>query len=376
MSVYLDYAATTPLYPEVVHQMSEVLLHAFGNPSSTHQAGRKAKTLLEQSRKKIAGLLGCQAKDLIFTSGATEANNWILTSAVHRLGIKRIITSRIEHPSVVECVASLAELSDVQTDYVSLTSSGHIDLSHLEQLLSDPKTTLVSLMYINNEVGTIADLGAIGTICRKYDALFHSDMVQAVGKWNINLAQIPVDFAVGSAHKFHGPKGVGFVYVKPGRTLGSLTHGGAQEKGYRAGTESLHNIAGMASALEIILARQESNTAHVREIKSYAVSRLTEHFSDMWINGGYEQTSPYILNIGLNWPESKTAMLAFQLDLKGIAISRGSACQSGSSAPSHVLAQMLTEDRQRQPNLRLSFSAFTQKSDIDALVAALLELAP
>lgn len=374
-AVYLDNASTTPIYPQVVKRMSEVLSHTFGNPSSTYGMGREAKSLLEQSRKTIARVLGCDAKELLFTSGATEGNNWILTRAVNTFGIERIITSAIEHPSVLECITHLKHSRPVQVEYVSLTPEGHIDIAHVERLLKVQAKTLLCLMHVNNEIGAVTDAHAVARLSREHGAYFHSDMVQSVGKIPFSLHDIGLDFAVGSAHKFHGPKGVGFIYVKSGHALDSWTFGGAQEKGHRAGTESVHNIAGMASALEIIDERREENAVHLAKIKAYAIDRLSEHF-EMGINGGVINTSSAILNVQLDWPEQKTAMLAFQLDLKGIAISRGSACQSGSNAPSHVLSAILPTAQQRKPNLRLSFSAWTQQADIDALINALLALAP
>ena len=367
--IYLDNAATTPLRHEVIAEMTQVLQNDFGNPSSTHSFGRSAKNILESSRKSIAKILGCAAQELIFTTNATEASNWILTSAVKDLKIQRIITSKIEHHATLYTVKNLQQQYGIEVDYVKILPSGAVDATHLVDLLSKSPNTLVSLMQVNNEIGTVLDIEKIGRICHQHHALFHCDSVQAVGKTEYNLQDIPVDFIVASAHKFHGPKGIGFAYVKKGIVLQPLLFGGEQEKGLRAGTEAVHQVAGMAKALELSYTHLESERNYITELKNYCITELQTHFPEIKING--EVTFYNILNVLLPFSEEKTAMILFNLDMKGIAVSRGSACQSGSVKPSHVLAEILAEEDLKKPSLRISFSHYNTKEDIDALIDGL-----
>nr|WP_294788866.1 cysteine desulfurase family protein [uncultured Flavobacterium sp.] len=368
--VYLDNASTTAIRPEVVQEMTKVMLEDFGNPSSTHSFGRNGKTILELSRKSIAKHLNCTAQEIIFTSGGTEADNWTLRSAVEDLKIERIITSKIEHHAVLHTVWVLQEEYNIQVDYVNINTDGSLDLTHLSNLLSDEKKTLVSLMHVNNETGTILDLDRVGVICKQYNALFHSDTVQSIGKTEFNLQKIPVDFIVASAHKFHGPKGIGFAFVRKNSGLQPLFFGGEQEKGLRAGTEAVHQIAGMAKALSISYEKLEEERAYILGIKNYLIEQLEIHFPDFRINGKKDDFYN-IINIILPFSSDKTSMLLFSLDMKGIAVSRGSACQSGSIKPSHVLNEMLSEADLKLPNLRISFSHYNTKEDIDWLIESL-----
>ncbi|UMY65231.1 MULTISPECIES: cysteine desulfurase family protein [unclassified Flavobacterium] len=368
-NVYLDNAATTPLRPEVISEMMTVLSADYGNPSSSHSFGRGARALLERSRKAIAKALNCQASELIFTSGATEANNWILMCAVRDLGIRRIITTRVEHHAVLHAVEQLERNSGIRVDFLKVDVDGRIDLVELETLLADPIPTLVSLMHVNNETGVVLDLQAVGTLCRSHHVLFHSDTVQSVGKTELDLQALPVDFIVASAHKFHGPKGVGFAFVRKGPALHAMFYGGEQEKGLRPGTESVHNVAGMATALTMSLEHLQEEREAICRLKEYAWERLTTQFPGTRQNGA--DTFYNILNVTLPLPESKTPLLLFALDMKGIAVSRGSACQSGSARPSHVLAEMLDDATLARPSLRISFSHYNTTSDIDALIDAL-----
>lgn len=367
--IYLDNAATTPLREEVITEMIQVLQNDFGNPSSTHSFGRSSKTILETSRKSIAKLMGCAAQELIFTSNATEATNWILTSAVKDLKINRIITSKIEHHATLFAVKHLKQHYNIEVDYVNILPSGVIDMTHLVNLLSKEAHTLVTLMQVNNEIGTVLDIEKTGRICHQHQALFHCDTVQSIGKTEFNLHELPVDFIVASAHKFHGPKGIGFAYVKKGIALQPLLFGGEQEKGLRAGTEAVHQVAGMAKALELSYQHLESERNYISELKKYCISQLETQFPEIKING--EASFYNILNILLPFSEEKTAMILFNLDMKGIAVSRGSACQSGSAKPSHVLAEILAEDDLKKPSLRISFSHNNTKEDIDALILEL-----
>ena len=396
--VYLDNASTTQLRPEVIQEMTKVLAEDYGNPSSTHSLGRNAKSILELSRKSIAKQLNSAAQEIIFTSCGTEANNWILRSAVKDLKVKRIITSKIEHHAVLYTVLALQKEFDIQVDYVAVKPNGEIDITDLVDLLSqethikrkissdemkkwvpdnqnlnnssEETKTLVSLMHVNNEIGTILDLDKVGRICKQHNALFHSDTVQSVGKIEMDLQHLPIDFITASAHKFHGPKGVGFAYVKKNSGLQPLFFGGEQEKGLRAGTEAIHQIAGMAKALELSYTNLVTERKHIFDLKNYLINQLEVEFPAFEINGNQDGIYT-VLNILLPFSDDKTAMILFYLDMKGIAVSRGSACQSGSIKPSHVLAEMLSNEDLKKPSLRISFSHFNTKEDIDLLIEAL-----
>lgn len=368
--VYLDNASTTAIRPEVIQEMTKIMMEDYGNPSSTHSFGRNAKSILELSRKSIAKQLNGTAQEIIFTSCGTEANNWILRSAVKDLKVQRIITSKIEHHAVLYSVLALQSEYGIQVDYVAVKPNGEIDITDLVELLSQDKKTLVSLMHVNNETGTILDLNRVGLICQEHNVLFHSDTVQSIGKTAIDLQKIPINFIVASAHKFHGPKGVGFAFIRKNSGLQPLFFGGEQEKGLRAGTEALHQIAGMAKALELSCTNLEVERNHITELKSYLITQLEIEFPAFAINGSADGFYN-ILNVLLPFSEDKTAMILFHLDMKGIAVSRGSACQSGSVKPSHVLAEMLSNEDLKKPSLRISLSHYNSKEDIDLLIEAL-----
>ncbi|KQB43984.1 Cysteine desulfurase [Flavobacterium daejeonense] len=368
--IYLDNASTTAIRPEVIQEMTKVLAEDYGNPSSTHSFGRNAKNILELSRKSIAKQLNISAQEIVFTSGGTEANNWILRSAVKDLKVKRIISSKIEHHAVLLAITALQKEFGIQVDYVNVLADGSIDLTHLSELLNQEVKTLVSLMHVNNEIGTILDLERVSLICKQFNAFFHSDTVQSTGKMPLDLQKLPVDFILASAHKFHGPKGVGFAFVRKNSALQPLFFGGEQEKGLRAGTEAVHQIAGMAKALELSYAHLDSEKEQISQLKNYLIEQLENTFPGVAFNG--TKDSFYnILNVLLPFSEDKTAMILFHLDMRGIAVSRGSACQSGSIRPSHVLAEILSEDLVKKPSLRISLSHFNTKEDIDGLIEAL-----
>ena len=367
--IYLDSAATTSIRQEVIQEMVNVMQNDFGNPSSTHSFGRSAKTILETSRKSIAKILGCNAQEIIFTSNATEATNCILKSAVRDLKVQRIITTKIEHHATLYTVRFLKKQYGIEVDFVNILPNGAIDVSHLVQLLDKDLKTLVTLMHVNNEIGTVLDIEKIGRICHQHNALFHCDTVQSVGKTEINLHEILVDFIVASAHKFHGPKGTGFAYVKKGIILQPFLYGGEQEKGLRAGTEAVHQVAGMAKALELSYQDLNSERNYISNLKIYCETQLKTNFPDIKING--TDTFYNILNVLLPFSEEKTAMILFNLDMKGIAVSRGSACQSGSVKPSHVLAEILQDEDLKKPSLRISFSHYNTNEDVDALIDGL-----
>ncbi|MFT4983249.1 MAG: cysteine desulfurase [Flavobacterium sp.] len=368
--IYLDNASTTAIRPEVIQEMAQVMAADFGNPSSTHSFGRNAKSVLELSRKSIAKHLNASAQEIIFTSCGTEANNWILRSAVADLKVKRIITSKIEHHAVLYTVQALQKEFGLQVDYVAIKPNGEIDVTNLVELLAENHKTLVSLMHVNNEIGTVLDLDRIVPICKQYNALLHSDTVQSIGKKEIDLKELPIDFLVASAHKFHGPKGVGFAFVRKNSGLQPLFFGGEQEKGLRPGTEAVHQIAGMAKALELSYENLEAERVQISELKKYLEERLAIDFPQSTINGSKDGFYN-MLNVLLPFSEEKTAMILFNLDMKGIAVSRGSACQSGSIRASHVLSEMLSDEDLRRPSLRISLSHYNSKEDIDILMDAL-----
>ncbi|WP_257209889.1 cysteine desulfurase family protein, partial [Flavobacterium psychrophilum] len=366
--VYLDNAATTQLRPEVIAEMTQVLMNDYGNPSSTHALGRHSKNLVELSRKIIAKNINCTAQEIIFTSCGTEANNFIIQSCFRDLKIERIITSKIEHHAVLHTVQILQKSYNIRIDYVNILPSGEIDLVHLSDLLSIEGKTLVSLMHVNNEIGTILNLNRVAKICKQYQAYFHTDTVQSIGKTAFNLQETPIDFLVASAHKFHGPKGVGFAFIRKGILLNPILLGGEQEKGMRAGTECVHNIVGMAKALELSYLHLDEEEKYILKLKEYTISQLKSHFPEIKFNGNPEETFYNILNIILPFSEEKTSMILFNLDMKGIAVSRGSACQSGSVKPSHVLAEILSKEDLKKPSLRISFSHYNTLEDIDYLI--------
>ncbi|THD33754.1 cysteine desulfurase family protein [uncultured Flavobacterium sp.] len=368
--VYLDNASTTALRPEVIQEITHVLQEEYGNPSSTHSFGRSAKNILESSRKLIAKQLNASAQEIIFTSGGTEANNWILRSAIKDLKVKRIITSKIEHHAVLNTVLALQAEYGVEVDFVNLNSKGEADINHLVELLSQDKPTLVALMHVNNETGTVLDIEKVARLCKQYNALFHSDTVQSVGKTEIDLQKTEVDFIVASAHKFHGPKGIGFAFIRKNPGINPMIFGGEQEKGLRAGTEGVHNIAGMAKALEVSYENLEVERKYIQNLKDYFVGKLKIDFPNFKINGNPEGFYN-IINVLFPFSDEKTAMILFSLDMKGIAVSRGSACQSGSIKPSHVLKEMLSDEDLKKPSLRISFSHFNTSEDIDLLIEAL-----
>ena len=377
MNVYFDNAATTKIRDEVIDNMSNVLKDCFGNPSSTHSYGRSAKSYIETSRKSIAKILNCDPGEIIFNSGGTESDNSILKCAVKDLDVKHIISSKIEHHAITHTLDEL-KIQGVNVNYVKLSENGNVDIDNLEYLLSsndEPK--LVTLMYINNEIGNILDVKYVSDLCQKYNSFFHTDAVQAVGHYKIDLKSINIDFLSSAAHKFHGPKGVGFTYINKSTKIKSFICGGPQERGLRAGTESVHNIVGMTKALEIAVENMEKEAKYVLSIKEYMIKSLRKLFPDIQFNGesGDIKNSTYtILNVCLPISNDKAAMLDFNLDLKGIACSRGSACQSGSSEGSHVLNEIQSEDQKKFPSVRFSFSHNNKIEEVDYLIDTLKEL--
>ncbi|MDT0644784.1 cysteine desulfurase family protein [Zunongwangia sp. F363] len=375
--VYLDSAATTQMREEVIVRMSSVMRENYGNPSSTHSYGRSSKSLIEQARKTVASYLNVQASEIVFTSGGTEADNLVLNSAVRDLGVKRIVTSRIEHHAVLHTVEQLQKNYNIQVDYVKLDENGAIVLEDLERLLSSSEgKTLVSLMHVNNEIGNKIDLKHVAEICKNHAALFHSDTVQSVGHYELDFKEIPVDFTAASAHKFHGPKGVGFAFIRKNSGLKPLIFGGEQERGHRAGTESVHNIVGLEESLKLSYKNLQQEKDYVSGLKSYFINSLQEKIPGVKFNGNCaepEKSTYTLINVCLPVSAEKALMLLFQLDLKGISCSKGSACQSGSDKGSHVLSAFLSEEDLAKPSIRFSLSVFNTKEEIDYVVAALKE---
>jgi len=375
--VYLDNAATTQIRQEVLEDIQAALSKVYGNPSSTHGFGRTAKTGIEQARKTVAGYLNAKPSEIVFTSGGTEADNMILRGAVRDLGVKTIICSRIEHHAVLHTAEELVREYGINLAFAELDSFGNPDPSHLESLLSkDDSKKLVSLMHINNEIGNILDLEAISGICKKHNALFHSDTVQSIGHFRWDVREAGVDFLTAAAHKFHGPKGVGFAYIRRETGLKPLIFGGSQERGHRAGTEALHNIIGLETAMVSAYTNLDEERGYIAGLKAYFVKKLKENLSGVRFNGysaDPEKSTYTLVNVCLPFDEEKAMMLLFHLDLKGIACSRGSACQSGSNEGSHVLQEILSEDDLRKPSLRFSFSKFNTIEELDYTIGVLKE---
>ncbi|MFT4575135.1 MAG: cysteine desulfurase [Polaribacter sp.] len=374
--IYLDNAATTPIDQEVIDVMCQSMLNNNGNPSSIHQFGRRAKASVETARKNIAKHFNVTATEIIFTAGGTEADNLILQNAVTNLGVEVIITSKIEHHAVLHTCGYLKKTHQTEIACVHVDANGDIDLKDLEVVLERyaDKKCLVSLMYVNNEIGNLLPLDLVSNICKKHKALFHSDTVQAIGHYPIDLQKIDIDFIAASAHKFHGPKGVGFAYFKKGFGIQPMLHGGNQEKGARSSTENVHSILGMEKALDIAIQNIESDTKQLTGLKSYFISELNLNFPNVGFNGHSSNVTKSSYTILSTRFSNANDLLLFTLDLNGIAVSGGSACQSGSSKGSHVLDEILSESDANDISVRFSFSKNTTKEEIDFTLLKLKEL--
>lgn len=374
--IYLDNAATTPLLEEVIQAMVDSMRTQYGNPSSTHSIGQEAKSKIEAVRRQVADTLKVQPGEIIFTSCGTESNNMIIKSCVENLGVERIITSPLEHKCVAETCLEMKNRKGIEIVYLRPDKSGALDMAQLEQhLKNSSKKTLVSLMHANNEIGNLYDIKKIAHLCKDNHALFHSDTVQTIAHLDLDFNEIPLDFASCSAHKFHGPKGVGFAFIRKSSGLKPLITGGPQERSLRAGTENVCGIIGLGKALEISVEHMASYAQSIQSIKTYAIEQLTKHISGVKFNGksASENESLYtVLNVLLPF---KNPLISLQLDMKGIAVSQGSACSSGASKPSMVMMMILDDAEMEQSTpLRVSFSHLTRKEDIDALVKALKEI--
>lgn len=367
--VYLDNAATTPVRPDVVEAMLPYLTQHFGNPSSIHQEGRVARAAVEQSRKTVAQLIGASTGEIFFTSGGTEANNTAIKGAVHHLGVRRIITSPAEHNCVRKSVECVQASHQVRVEMVKIDQYALPDMDHLESLLAaDDTPTLVTLMHANNEIGSMLDLGALSAVCRKHNAWLHSDTVQTVGHFPVNVKETPVDFISGAAHKFHGPKGIGFLYINSRVRMKPLIDGGSQERNMRAGTENVAGIVGLAKALKLATDGFADEAPQIAEVRAYMKQRLVETVPGVAFNGHPEEGLYAVLNVSFP-PSEHNDMLVMSLDIAGISASGGSACSSGAETQSHVL-QAIGHPADRKA-VRFSFSRHTTKADIDLTVSQL-----
>lgn len=369
MKVYFDNAATTPMHPEVVKVMADMMMSNYGNPSSIHAQGREVKTMVEDARRTVAKLMGCTPGEICFTSGGTEADNMAIRQSVETLGVKNIITSAIEHHAVLHTVEELAHQGKVNMHLVNLTPNGHVDVAHLEELLKNNNNVLVSLMHSNNELGNMIDLEEIGNLCKTYNALFHCDTVQTVGHQPINLSKLNIHFIAAGAHKFNGPKGVGFIYINSNVKLHPFITGGAQERNMRGGTENVYGIVGLAKALELSVAHMEEDKKHLQELKRYFIAQLKANIPGIAFNGDAEGRSAYtVLNVSFP-PSPVGEMLLFKLDIDGICASGGSACSSGSDVGSHVL-KAIGASRDRAA-VRFSFGRYNTKEEVDYVIERL-----
>lgn len=372
MSIYLDNAATTQMDSEVIDAMTHVMKNIYGNPSSVHGFGRQARAEIEKARRKVASFLKVSPAEIFFTSGGTEADNMAILCSIRDLGVKRIITSKLEHHAVLHSVEAAEVKDHVDVAYVKLTGKGHIDLNHLEELLQSDEKTLVSLMHANNEIGNLIDLKKVSELCRKYGAYFHSDTVQTMCHYAFDLSELDIDFITASAHKFHGPKGIGFLYINSNVRIKPMIHGGAQERNMRGGTENIYGIVGLAKAMEVAYRDLEEHQQHVQGLKSYMAESLKNSIPSIQFNGDAEGSSLYtVLNV--SFPDTPISeMLLFNLDIMGISASGGSACSSGSNVGSHVLSEL--EGDKNRPAIRFSFSKYNTKQEVDTAVFRLAEL--
>ncbi len=374
--IYLDNAATTPLEPEVVRVMHAAMREYFGNPSSIHAEGRQARAAIEDARKRVARAIGASIGEVFFTSGGTESNNMVLKNAVRDLGVQRIISTRTEHHCVLHSLESLARQEAVEVVWLAQDTLGRIDEAELEDnLRNGDDKTLVSLMHANNEIGTMIDLERIAALCADHGALFHSDTVQTVGYFPIDVSRTPIHFLAGSAHKFHGPKGTGFVYINGEHKLRPYIDGGAQERNMRGGTENIYGILGLAEALDLANTRQEERRRQIEGLRDYLAGQLKDQFEGITFNGDLQGRSHYKLLSVAFPPSPKADLLLLNLDIAGIAVSGGSACSSGADAGSHVLSALHGNTDERKM-IRFSFSHHNTRAEVDFLLQQLARLLP
>ena len=367
--IYLDNAATTAIEPRVKQTIIEAM-ELDGNPSSSHALGRKSKAAIEAARTRIAGLMGCQAGEIIYTSGGTEADNLAILGVVETRKVNAIISSPIEHPAILDSIKKAQKLFDIDVYYVKHLENGDIDYSSLEDLLAAHPKSLVSLMHVNNEIGNILDVQRVGDLCRNFESVFHTDMVQSIGHFPINLSDLPIDLASCSSHKIHGPKGNGFLYRRKGVSLSPQSNGGKQEREVRGGTENLVGILGFSKALEIALLEMDEINSSILELKKYFISQITQKFPDARFNGRSGEIENSVNSVvNVNFSDANNDMVLFQLDLKGIYVSGGSACSSGAVSGSHVLNTLGIAGA----SIRFSFCKENTKEEIDQVISTLKE---
>jgi cysteine desulfurase len=371
--IYFDNAATTSLDPEVLTAMMPYLTEKFGNPSSIYSYGRETRMAIENARKSVGKILNARPAEIFFTSGGTESSNTAINAAVYNLGCKRIITSPVEHHATLHCVEYISKAGDADVSYVNLLPNGHIDLDDLKKLLKDADVKcLVTLMHANNEIGNITDITAVGNLCKNYGAIFHSDTVQTVGHYNFDLRNCPVDFITGSGHKFHGPKGVGILFINENIKIDPLIKGGSQERNMRAGTENLYGIVGFAKALEIATANHSKEQNYIASLKNYMKEKLLANIPGVYFNGDVDGQSLYTV-LSAAFPQTdKSEMLLFNLDINNICASGGSACTSGANAGSHVISAI--SNNSDQSTVRFSFCKNNTREEIDLVVERLKDM--
>jgi cysteine desulfurase len=374
MKVYLDNAATTPLAPEVLNHMMPYLTEHFGNPSSTHAFGRKTKTAIENARRTIAKCLNCLPSEIFFTSGGTEADNLALHAAIRDLGCKHIITSAIEHSAVIKTAEILDQQGKAKLSLVKLTENGHVDLDHLEELLKNNPLSFVTLMHGNNEIANLLPLHKVGELCQKYGAYFHSDTVQTMGHYPMDLQNTPIHFLNAAGHKFHGPKGIGFIYIHRSLKIHPEITGGGQERGMRGGTENIYGIVGIAKALELATSHMKEHQQHIKALKLHMRDRLKDEIPGIVFNGDSANPDSLYTVLSTTFPATDNSdMMLFLLDLEGVAASGGSACSSGASKGSHVL-DGIHALRTGCASVRFSFGRFTTKEEVDYAVEKIKSL--
>ena len=374
MKVYLDNAATTPIAPEIIEMMHILMKDSFANPSSVHSFGRESKIIVESARKKIANLLTTSPGSIFFTSGGPEADNMAIKCAIKDHKLTHAITSKISHHAVLYPLQDLFKEGLIKLSYVDFDKNGVISLSHLKQILQESPRTFVSIMHANNEIGTIQDIEKIGDICKEYNAIFHSDTVQTIGHYPFDMQRLNVDFMAASAHKFHGPKGVGFSYISENIKIKPLIRGGGQERNMRAGTENIYGIAGLAMAMEMAYENLEMEMKYIKGLKQYMINKLQNEINDIQFYGECTDIEKSLYTVlSCHFPETKISeMLLFNLDILGVACSGGSACASGGNQGSHVLREIVPDSK--RPGIRFSFSKYNTKEDIDFAVSKLKEL--
>ncbi|NEU08080.1 cysteine desulfurase [Flavihumibacter sp. R14] len=373
MRVYFDNAATTPVDKEVLKEMYQVMETQFGNPSSIHSHGREVRTVIEKARKTVAGLLHTSPSQIFFTSGGTEADNTAIRCGIIDHGIKHAITSRIEHHAVVHTLEALEQSGLIKLSFLEVDGKGNVDLQHLEDLLKANERSFVSLMHANNEIGTLTDIERVGEICEQYNAIFHCDTVQTLGHYPHDLSKLKVHFMVCAAHKLHGPKGAGFLFINHNIKIRPMIYGGSQERNMRGGTENVYGIVGLAKAMEIAYREMEQHQVHIQNLKTYMIEQLLQNIPDIKFNGETDSEKSLYTVLSVSFPEMDMAeMLLFNLDIAGISASGGSACSSGTDIGSHVLNGIKANPK--RPAVRFSFSKYNTKEEVDYVVAKIKDV--